>query len=83
MDEQHLIAQIRQATTKANRNNVTRTQAYLAFYLELKRFTGRYWPIWSHEMAVEHDRLKRRMATAYHGCTGNRAVFCFWKDVTG
>ncbi|MFS0553239.1 DUF2515 family protein [Brevibacillus sp. 179-C9.3 HS] len=34
IDEQHLVAQLRQATTKANRNNVTRTKAYLDFYLE-------------------------------------------------
>ncbi|BAH44256.1 conserved hypothetical protein [Brevibacillus brevis NBRC 100599] len=45
ISEQHLVAHIRQATTKANRNNVTRTQAYLAFYLEHQEV---HWALLAH-----------------------------------
>ncbi|MGM0710844.1 DUF2515 family protein [Brevibacillus parabrevis] len=34
LDKQELVAQIRWQTARANRNNVTRTQAYLDFYRE-------------------------------------------------
>lgn len=45
IDEQHLVAEIRQATAFANRNNVTRTQAYLDFYLKHNEL---HWALLAH-----------------------------------
>lgn len=45
IDTQELVARIRQQTAIANRNNVTRTQAYLAFYRQHEEI---HWALLAH-----------------------------------